>query len=123
MRMNRSRPGATAAATHHSMSRRAPNASVLIENPSRRAGLSALLCLGLGLGLAAWGPNTLAAPRPARILVLGDSLSAEYGLPRGTGWVALLQKRLSSRAQGQVINASISGETTSGGVTRLPALL
>lgn len=104
------------------MSRRAPHASVPVENPSRRAGLGALLCLGLGL--AAWGSSPQAAPRPARILVLGDSLSAEYGLPRGSGWVALLEKRLSTRAQKvQVINASISGETTSGGVTRLPALL
>jgi acyl-CoA thioesterase-1 len=59
-----------------------------------------------------------------RILVMGDSLSAEYGLPRGTGWVALLQARLSERKiDAEVINASISGETTAGGETRLPALL
>lgn len=58
------------------------------------------------------------------ILVLGDSLSAEYGLPRGTGWVALLQKRLAEeKIDALVINASISGETTSGGLTRLPTLL
>ena len=59
-----------------------------------------------------------------RILVLGDSLSAEYGLARGTGWVALLQKQLATEKPGvQVINASISGDTTSGGRSRLPALL
>jgi len=58
------------------------------------------------------------------ILVLGDSLSAEYGLPRGTGWVQLLSERLrSNRYDYTVVNASISGETTSGGRTRLPALL
>ena len=58
------------------------------------------------------------------ILVLGDSLSAEYGLPRGAGWVQLLSERLrSSGADYTVVNASISGETTSGGRTRLPALL
>jgi acyl-CoA thioesterase-1 len=58
------------------------------------------------------------------ILVLGDSLSAEYGLPRGTGWVALLDKRLQAdKIPAQVVNASLSGETTSGGVSRLPALL
>jgi acyl-CoA thioesterase-1 len=58
------------------------------------------------------------------VLVLGDSLSAEYGLVRGTGWVALLQKRLSlEHIPAPIINASISGETTSGGRTRLPALL
>jgi acyl-CoA thioesterase-1 len=58
------------------------------------------------------------------LLVLGDSLSAEYGLPRGTGWVQLLSERLrSNRYDYTVVNASISGETTSGGRTRLPALL
>lgn len=58
------------------------------------------------------------------MLVLGDSLSAEYGLARGTGWVALLQQRLKQeKLDAQVINASISGDTTSGGRTRLPALL
>ncbi len=59
-----------------------------------------------------------------RILVLGDSLSAEYGLPRGTGWVALLQKQLAAeKPHVEVVNASISGETTSGGRSRLAALL
>ena len=59
-----------------------------------------------------------------RILVLGDSLSAQYGLPRGTGWVALLQKQLATeKPHVEVVNASISGETTSGGRSRLAALL
>ncbi len=59
-----------------------------------------------------------------RILVLGDSLSAEYGLARGTGWVALLEKRLvQERIAASVVNASVSGETTSGGRSRLAALL
>jgi acyl-CoA thioesterase I len=58
------------------------------------------------------------------ILVLGDSISAEYGLKRGTGWVPLLEKRLAAENLGAtVVNASISGETTSGGRSRLPALL
>jgi len=58
------------------------------------------------------------------LLVLGDSLSAEYGLSRGTGWVKLLQERLKKDGiDAIVINASISGETTSGGNSRLPALL
>ena len=65
-----------------------------------------------------------AAGRSAKLLVLGDSLSAEYGLPRGSGWVALLQKQLEQSHPGStLVNASISGETTSGGRTRLPALL
>lgn len=64
-----------------------------------------------------------ADPRPV-LLVLGDSLSAEYGLQRGSGWVALLANRLQqSGSNYTVVNASISGDTTSGGRTRLPALL
>jgi acyl-CoA thioesterase-1 len=66
---------------------------------------------------------TTAPPKPT-VLVLGDSLSAEYGLPRGSGWVALLERRLDERdVPAQVVNASVSGETTAGGRTRLPALL
>lgn len=58
------------------------------------------------------------------ILVVGDSLSAEYGLARGRGWVALLQARLAQKKiAANVVNASISGDTTSGGRSRLPSLL
>jgi acyl-CoA thioesterase-1 len=58
------------------------------------------------------------------MLVLGDSLSAEYGLARGTGWVPLLQKRLrNEKIDATIANASISGETTSGGKARLQELL
>ena len=58
------------------------------------------------------------------ILVVGDSLSAEYGLKRGTGWVPLLEQRLAKeKIPARVVNASISGDTTSGGRSRLPALL
>lgn len=58
------------------------------------------------------------------VLVLGDSLSAEYGITRGTGWVTLLEKRLKNeKIDAAIVNASISGETTSGGKARLPALL
>ncbi|MBE7368388.1 arylesterase [Ramlibacter sp. HM2] len=65
----------------------------------------------------------MAAGTPV-ILVVGDSLSAEYGLKRGTGWVALLEQRLArEKIPGKVVNASISGDTTSGGRSRLPALL
>jgi acyl-CoA thioesterase-1 len=57
-------------------------------------------------------------------LVVGDSLSAEYGLKRGSGWVALMEKRLAAdKTAAKVVNASISGDTTSGGRSRLPALL
>ena len=67
----------------------------------------------------AWGGSTRRV-----ILVVGDSLSAEYGLKRGSGWVALLDQRLArERVDAALVNASISGDTTSGGRSRLPALL
>ena len=77
------------------------------------------------LALASWGFVAPGQANPTqRILVVGDSLSAEYGLTRGTGWVSLLQKQLDKEKPGvQVINASISGDTTSGGRSRLPALI
>jgi acyl-CoA thioesterase-1 len=58
------------------------------------------------------------------VLIVGDSLSAEYGLRRGSGWVALLQAEIDRQGPAaRVVNASISGDTTSGGRSRLPALL
>lgn len=58
------------------------------------------------------------------VLILGDSLSAEYGLPRGSGWVTLLEGQLiKDKSPWSVFNASISGETSSGGLSRLPILL
>lgn len=64
------------------------------------------------------------AQAPKTILVVGDSLSAEYGLQRGSGWVALLDKKLrTDKRAWQVVNASISGDTTAGGRARLPGLL
>jgi acyl-CoA thioesterase-1 len=74
-------------------------------------------------------PPPGSAPAPgtapaATILVLGDSLSAEYGIPRGKGWVALLADKLQAeRPDVRVVNASISGDTTAGGRARLPAML
>ena len=70
------------------------------------------------------GLAPLHAGATARILVLGDSLSAAYGIDRQQGWVALLQQRLQSRGYDyEVINASITGDTTRGGLSRLPAAL
>ena len=67
----------------------------------------------------------LAAPLRAEVwLVVGDSISAAFGLDTAQGWVALLQKRLDQQGRSiQVVNASISGDTSAGGLTRLPALL
>jgi acyl-CoA thioesterase-1 len=76
-----------------------------------------------GVALLAAMPSRAAlGQRP--ILVVGDSLSAEYGLVRGSGWVALLEQRLArERIDATVVNASISGDTTAGGLARLPTLL
>jgi acyl-CoA thioesterase-1 len=79
-------------------------------------------------GLAALGGAAQAQTAPPRakpvVLVVGDSLSAEYGLQRGSGWVALLEQRLArEKVDATVVNASISGDTTAGGRSRLPALL
>ena len=58
------------------------------------------------------------------ILVFGDSLSAAYGIPREQGWVTLLQQRIRDKGLPfQVANASISGETTSGGLSRIQSAL
>jgi acyl-CoA thioesterase I len=96
---------------------------------------SSLLLAAMGFCALVWAQNPVVkhASKPsaqtvahadAVILVLGDSLSAEYGLKRGTGWVALLDKKLADeKIKAKVINASISGDTTSGGRSRLPALL
>lgn len=79
----------------------------------------------IALGLLIVAAGFCSAAEPARtILIVGDSLSAEYGLQRGSGWVALLEQRLvAEKKNTKVINASISGETTAGGLSRLPALL
>lgn len=76
------------------------------------------------LGLALISPTHAQAPSNSSILITGDSLSAEYGLARGTGWVALLASRLKQEGSTwDIMNASISGETTAGGLSRLPKLL
>ena len=76
----------------------------------------------MGASLPALAAGTPTTTRT--ILVVGDSLSAEYGLKRGTGWVALLEQRLKAeKLNAMVVNASISGDTSSGGRSRLGALL
>ena len=106
---------------------------MLVRGKTRRVVLlhcSLLAAAGLGLGLAASSALAVTAPVAGRpgpaitLLVLGDSLSAEYGLTRGSGWVALLTQQLAQdKRAASVVNASISGDTTSGGRSRLPALL
>ena len=79
----------------------------------------ALGAVGFGLTPGAWSSSA-----SAKVLVVGDSLSAEYGLQRGSGWVELLRQRLEREPRKvEVVNASISGDTTSGGRSRLASLL
>jgi acyl-CoA thioesterase-1 len=78
----------------------------------------------LALTLTAWLAPGFHANAESVVLVLGDSLSAGYGLPAGRGWVDLLAQRVSRDSPGyRVVNASISGETTEGGRNRLAPLL
>ncbi len=74
--------------------------------------------------LPAWAFGSTARDKFPTILVLGDSISAGYGLASGEGWVALLQARLKAQGYGyRVVNASVTGETTTGGLARLPRAL
>ncbi len=80
--------------------------------------LAALAALWTGAPAAAT-PN-----EPPRLVVLGDSLSAGYGIRPEEGWVALLSRRLEQEGYGyRVVNASVSGETSGGGLARLPRVL
>lgn len=91
-----------------------------------RAGLQSVVAVALALamlaGLAHAGTGRMpeAGARTRTVLVLGDSLSAGYGMAASNGWVALIDRRLEDARQGwDVINASVSGDTTAGGVSRL----
>lgn len=87
-----------------------------LRNTAVRFTISLLVCL---LTAAA-----VANPEERRILVFGDSLSAAYRISEESGWVALLQHRLDEHElNARLINASVSGETTTGGLARLPAML
>jgi acyl-CoA thioesterase-1 len=91
-----------------------------IRSPSSRHAALALVLLALAV--LAYGVR--AAAPSAVLLVVGDSISAGYGLPKGSGWVDLLAARIEAeRLPFRVINASITGDTTAGGRARLPALL
>lgn len=78
---------------------------------------------GFVIWLSFWLLAPWCAADAPRLLVLGDSLSAAYGIEVQQGWVSLLEQRLAAKYPHQVINASVSGETTGGGLSRLPALL
>jgi acyl-CoA thioesterase-1 len=85
-----------------------------MENPMRAWLISA------AFGLMVWGQAALADT----VLVVGDSISAAFGLDTRQGWVSLLEKRLAEQGfEHRVVNASISGDTSAGGAARLPRLL
>ncbi|RBJ79182.1 arylesterase [Pseudomonas sp. MWU12-2534b] len=85
-----------------------------MENPMRVWFLSA------GLALMCMAQNAAAGT----VLIVGDSISAAFGLDTREGWVALLEKRLKDQGfSDKVVNASVSGDTSAGGQARLPALL
>ena len=82
--------------------------------------VAAVVCILLSMALssATW------AAQPATLLVFGDSLSAAYGLKEAQGWVNLLEDKISeSELNFKVVNASVSSETSTGGLARLPAML
>ncbi len=82
---------------------------------------------GMGISHAAMASTKTTAARQALhpvVLIVGDSLSAGYGLETGKGWVSLLAARMARQFPAwRVVNASVSGDTTAGGLSRLPALL
>ena len=85
--------------------------------------LVVVLFFAAALALAATQPARADSVAPA-LLVVGDSISAAYGLTPGAGWVDLLAARLAAqRFPYRIVNASITGDTTAGGRARLPALL
>jgi acyl-CoA thioesterase-1 len=89
-----------------------------------RSLLVALLMLALPATLAVVAVPASAQATPPLILIVGDSISAGYGLPGGSAWVDQLAARLQSGGyRYRVVNASITGDTTAGGRARLPALL
>jgi acyl-CoA thioesterase-1 len=93
--------------------------------PAARTRFGGLVrCLRLFL-LLVLSLSSLSAIASGPVLVVGDSLSAAHNIPQHDGWVALLQDRLNTRAvpAPEVINASISGETSAGAVARLPDLI
>ena len=101
-----------------------PGFFLMIESARRRWLAHCSAALAAATLLAAMPSRAAVGARSHTLVVVGDSLSAEYGLARGSGWVALLQERLArEHPRETVVNASISGDTSAGGLSRLPTLL
>lgn len=96
-------------------------AAVALRTQWAKGWLLAVLAAMLAMQAAVAAP---AAPAQRTVLVFGDSLSAGYGMAAKQGWVALLGERLAARKPGwRVVNASVSGETTAGGASRIGKVL
>jgi acyl-CoA thioesterase-1 len=92
-------------------------------NKKNQLDLLSKKAIGIGLFCLLISFGTFSLTNPT-ILVMGDSLSAEYGLQRGSGWVRILEQQLQKQGSPWVVfNASISGETSSGGIARFQSLL
>jgi acyl-CoA thioesterase-1 len=94
--------------------------SALFSQTLSHFGKTAIVCILLSAGFSAatW------AAQPSTLLVFGDSLSASYGLRETQGWVNLLEIKINeSNLNIKVVNGSVSGETSTGGLARLPAML
>jgi acyl-CoA thioesterase-1 len=97
---------------------------VLLVALAAPAGACAAQVAGAAGAAGVSGPASQDAPRAPVILVFGDSLSAGYGVPVGFGWVSLLARKIAHAGYDyNVVNASVSGETTAGGLARLPRAL
>lgn len=83
-----------------------------------------IVALGLLIGAGVQAPAAASAPAAHTVLLLGDSLSAAYGISRESAWPALLAERLAEQSPPwRLVNASISGDTSAGGLSRLPDLV
>jgi acyl-CoA thioesterase-1 len=92
--------------------------------PTRRLFLAFVATSAVALVAPSLAPDARSASEAPALLVVGDSISAGYGLTKGDGWVDLLAKRIEAKhLPWRVVNASITGDTTAGGRARLPALL
>ena len=98
-----------------------------IYNAQKRYAIKILFCFFLLIFTtftAHSAPNSAKSKKNHTIVILGDSISAAYGVPTESGWVSLLQQKLKHENKSHtVVNASISGETTKGGIERLPAII
>src|SRR5207237_211260 len=119
-------PLATSKLTSLSMVRRTSPVSICLDNPLARTigAMESSFMLRFFLFLVFWFCGGASAQAASTVLVFGDSISSGYGLPQDAGWTHLLQRRLAQeKFDYRVVNASLTGETTVGGKSRISAVL